>query len=75
MLPLAASPLAKIKKGRIEESMNPAVTHFATITGRVLAFLIGCTPFYLVFFLYEDEEGKWGIDISTKDVSGPIPQN
>jgi hypothetical protein len=39
--------------------MPHSLIHGAAIAGRVLAGGLGCVCFYLAFFLYEDEEGRW----------------
>ncbi len=36
-------------------TLNPLVL----VIGRVLAGMVAAMAFYLAFFLYEDEEGKW----------------
>jgi hypothetical protein len=32
---------------------------YAQWAGRVIAGIVGCFAFYMAFFLYEDEEGRW----------------
>jgi hypothetical protein len=39
--------------------MKDILIHDAVLAGRGVAFIIGCLAFYLAFFLYEDEEGRW----------------
>jgi hypothetical protein len=39
--------------------MPPWLLTDMSITGRILAFAVGCICFYFAFFLYENEEGVW----------------